>query len=107
MNNSILQDLELEESVDVKPTLRKKETELLSLIEAIESLLASDYWKLLEEMEFGPTLQQLRSRLGREKDSIEIYRLQGQVERAEKSDLRGLLKLKRNELLSVKAQLNG
>ena len=59
MNNSyIIKDniLEAPENIDNSPLLRKEEQELLEVIEAIESIRTSNYWKVLEEKVFSREL---------------------------------------------------
>ena len=111
MNNSkIAMDnvsLELEEDIDVSSSLRQRETELLAIIQALEALNQSNYWKILQDQEFVPHYEILKTRLGREKDNVEIYRLQGRIEQAERFNLEKLLILKHNELLNIRKQLHG
>lgn len=112
MNNSKIAidnvSLELDEPMDTGPLLRQRETELIAIIEALENIQASDYWKLLKDKLFDGVVESLRRRLLKEKDSAEIFRLQGQVVWAEKySDLSKLTTAFRNELANVKSKLNG
>lgn len=111
MNNSKIAldtglDLELEEKRDVKPALREQENKLVDIIEAIEHVTNSNYWRVLQEREFLPDLEALKTHLAEERDEVKIYRLQGQIEKARKFDLSKLLLVKRNELLSIRKKLN-
>ena len=48
IENTLLQ----EEPADVKPMLRARQEKIARIIEAIDSLAQSDYWKLLENEVF-------------------------------------------------------
>jgi len=107
MNNSLLQ-LEVEETVDIKPQLRVRERELLEIIEAIHKVASSDYWKLLKIKVFDGVMASLHNRLIAEKNPTEMYRLQGQIVWAEKySDLDKMTQAYDNELKSVRKKLYG
>lgn len=108
MNNSkIVIDNALtdEPVIDRTPQIRQRETELVAIIEAIKSIRASEYWKTLEEKVFSRDLDKLTRRLRTEKDSIEMYRLQGEVTWAEKYSLETLENQYRNELTNLRNQL--
>lgn len=108
MNNSqITIDNALTDSpeVDIKPQLRQRETELVAIIESIKHIRSSEYWKELEEKVFSKELDKLTSKLRTEKDTIELYRLQGEVTWAEKYSLVSLENQFRNELTNLRNQL--
>jgi hypothetical protein len=111
MNNSLVIEtmtLETESVIDFKPHLRSRETELINIIEAIDSVSASSHWKLLQEKVFNGVMDSLQSRIRSEKNPTEIYRLQGQIGWAEKySDLSKLSQAYRKELSNVRNKLNG
>ena len=108
MNNSyIIKDniLEAPENIDNSPLLRKEEQELLEVIEAIESIRTSNYWKVLEEKVFSRELGILQRLLNKEKDPTTMFRLQGQIIGVEKFIMDKMLTYKRNELLTVRNSL--
>lgn len=98
--------ISLEEKPDNKPALRQKEVALAEIIEAAEKVASSNYWKLLQVKEFDPDIELLKKRLSKERDSVEMYRLQGQIEKAEKLDLVKFIQIKRKELERIKYQLH-
>lgn len=108
MNNSkiaidtVMQDSEIDRS----PIIREQITELTAIIEAIEHINGSNYWKVLEQMIFSADLSILRNRLSKEKDTTEMFRLQGEIARSEKYDLARILSEKRNILANLKKQLH-
>lgn len=109
MNNSqiLMTSLTVTEEVDTAPLLREKERELLQIIEALGSISASDYWKLLEEKVFNGVVDSLQAKLRSEKNPTEIYRLQGQIMWAEKyTDLTKVAQAYKNELTSIRNRLN-
>ncbi len=111
MNNSQIAmeniSLELENNVDIKPTLRAKEQDLVEIIEAIEKVSSSSYWKTLKLKVLDGVLSSLQTRIKNEKNPTEIYRLQGQIIWAEKyCDLEKLAQAYQNELLNLRTKLN-
>lgn len=108
MNNSkIALDNVLEESkVDISPSLRQKETEILAIIEALEHIGGSNYWKVLEQ-HFNKDLALLQLQLEKEKNPTEIYRLQGQIKQAKKLDFVREVQVYRLDLERVRNQLHG
>lgn len=107
MNNAKLIEnvLEEEKEVDVLPIFREKATKLTEIIEALSNISQSSYWTVLRQHEFDGELQNLVSRLEKEKDTVEIFRLQGEIKRAKKYDLEKLLLQRRQELETVKSKL--
>jgi methionine salvage enolase-phosphatase E1 len=111
MNNSKIAidnvSLEMDDQVDNKPMLRQRETELVGIIEALEHVSGSNYWKLLQDKVLNGVLESLQHRLRNEKNPTEIYRLQGQIVWAEKyTDLDKLAQVYRNDLQNIRKQLN-
>ena len=99
--------LDEESRVDIKPMLRKRETELNGIIEAIEHISRSNYWKVLQNQVFNGILESLQRRMRNEKETIELFRLQGQIGWAEKyTDFNKLGDAYRNELTNIRKQLN-
>ena len=110
MNNSkIIKDNILEEpkeEVNVE-LLRKQESELLEIIEAMESIKSSNYWKLLEQKVWLPALEILQRNLNKEEDATKIYRLQGKIEWAEKFVSLGDMALQNRKILEgIRAKLS-
>jgi methionine salvage enolase-phosphatase E1 len=110
MNNSriAIEDvsLELEEPFDTQPILREQSTELLEIIEALDNITKSAYWKILQEKVWSGILTSLQRRINIEKDTQEIARLQGQIVWAEKyTDLNKLTQVYRTKLQNIKKQI--
>lgn len=110
MNNSLIaiesNKLELEESVDLQPQFRKQITELVDIIEALEKVQSSNYWKIIENTIFLDEVETLKNQLSKEDNQITIYRLQGKITQALKYDLNKLIIEKRNQLTNIKKQLH-
>lgn len=108
MNDSFI--LESEE-VDVKPQLRKRESELLNQIQALDEVIQSEAWKVLETSIFGPLVDILEKRIKIEVEKVkidetELYRLQGQKAWAKKyADLSKLSEILKTELKAIKQRL--
>lgn len=109
MNNSkLIENAPLvEDVVDLKPMLRQRETELAEIIEALESISQSKYWKVLLTKVFNKDLGSLQTRLEDEKNPTEIYRLQGEIKRAKTLDLQKKLQVYRQDLQNTRKNLNG
>lgn len=111
MNNSKLVadnvGLEIEKPADNLPWLRLRQKELLEIIEAIQAVSASSYWKLLDQRIWRGVAESLKSRLSKERDEKEMYRLQGQIAWAEKySDFAKLQEAYKLELSNILKQIN-
>jgi ERCC4-related helicase len=110
MNNSKLTmenvPLSEEKAADFTPYLRQQETELVEVIEALEAIKGSKYWKLLEERVFKGVHESLHRKMRNEKDSKELFRLQGQLIWADKyADLGNLIEANKKILQRVKQEL--
>lgn len=108
MNNSkfvIDNALTNDTQVDKTPGMRQRETELVAILDAIKHIRASEYWKSLNELVFTRDLDKLTRLIRSEKDTVELYRLQGKVTWAEKYTLDNLEELYRNELINLRNQL--
>ena len=107
MNNAfIIKDVLQEETQkDSSPLLQERVEELADIIEALQAIVSSSYWKVLQKYEFDDTLQRLLVELGEEKDTVKIFRLQGEIKRAKKYSLEKLLQDRRQELARIKQQL--
>ena len=109
MNNSkIIKDniLEVPESIDNSPLLRQQEQELLEVIEALEHIKSSNYWKVLEKKVWIPSLETLQRQLNVAKEVNQIFQLQGQIKWAEKvSNLDKMSQMTRNTLTGIRNSL--
>ena len=106
MNNSMVSVEFEEKKVDVNPLLRHQLQDLTDIIEAIQHIASSNYWKVLKDKVFDGILESLKKKLSNEKDQIEIYRLQGQIAWADKyADLDKLIEVYRKELQRVRSKL--
>lgn len=108
MNNSKMIEnvsLEIDMPIDLKPMMRQRETELVEIIEALEHISGSQYWKVLEKM-FNKDFESLQNRLRNEKNPTEIYRLQGKLAETEKFNLGKELQAYRLELQNIRNKLN-
>lgn len=115
MNNSKLaiDDLLLEEKVlDTTPILRQRQTEVIKIIEALQSILNSEQWQVLKELVFNGLVDTLEKRLVSETikkplDVDEIHRLNGQLIWAKRyADLNKLMEVYRLELTNLRSKLN-
>ena len=75
MNNSNIQldeavPLDIGEKADNTPMLRSREAELSRLIDAMERLIGSEYWKIVEGMHLIPEANKLARRLRTEKTQL-------------------------------------
>lgn len=108
MNNSSAHlELELEEPIDRSEQLRAQQTELVKEIEALQGIIGSDYWKLLEKQIFQPKLKLLEEQLRNEDDTTKLLRLQGAVRQARHDfELDKLLSIRQQTLTQIRRQLN-
>lgn len=109
MNNSkVILDsgfLAEEDILDPRPFLRERETELLELLDALDHIRSSDYWRLIQQ-KFADDLQKLINQLKSEKDTTELFRLQGRVTQAERLNLDKTAEEYRTELAGIRKQLH-
>lgn len=109
MNNSKIAldnvNVFFEETVDMTPSLRQREQDIVAIIEALQAVKGSEFWKTLQNKVFNGILEALQRRIRSEKNPTEIYRLQGQIVWAEKyTDLNKLLQAYQNELQQIRKQ---
>lgn len=98
MNNALVKTKE-PETIDRTPWLKQQEAELIKIIEAIQNIKQSNFWKLLREKVFDGVVTSIQQKLQDEKDEKELYRLQGQMAWAGKfTDLDKLEKVYRDQL---------
>lgn len=117
MNNSKFAieniSLTLEEPIDNNPHFRERESELTSIINAIQGIEASKEWSTLKEKVFdglvGSLQREIQDEAQKENpDSLKLNRLAGQLKWAEKySDLKKLEGIFRIELTRIRQQLYG
>ena len=103
MNNAFINQEVTPEDSSV--LLRERVEILTEVIEALQSIASSNYWKVLQQNVFNVDLDRAKSRLANEKDTTEIFRLQGEIRWGEKFDLEKLIKKYRDELTAIRKQL--
>ena len=108
MNNSLMH---IEEILD-EPLpeeriahLRTRQQHSLQVLSSIDALLRSNHWKTVEA-ELLDKLAIMKRQLVSEKDTTEMFRLQGKISYGEKFDLANLAKQYRLELEGIKKQLH-
>lgn len=110
MNNAKLIENSLaeEEPADITPMLRERQQEIVKLIEAIDAIAQSNYWKFIEEKVFQGALQSSVNQLCVEKDSRQVAHLQGKIEVLSKyADFKGFSEAYRLELKNIEVKLKG
>ena len=103
MNNAFINQEIISEDSSV--LLRERVEILTEVIEALQSIASSNYWRVLQQNVFNVDLDKAKSRLANEKDTTEIFRLQGEIRWGEKFDLEKLTKKYRDELTAIRKQL--
>ena len=103
MNNAFINQEVTPEDSSV--LLRERVEILIEIIEALQNIASSNYWKVLQQNVFNVDLDRAKSRLANEKDTTEIFRLQGEIRWGEKFDLEKLIKKYRDELTAIRKQL--
>jgi hypothetical protein len=116
MNNSFIAiqnvSLEIETPADFKPNLRKRESELLSIIKAINTIIETDEWKLLQDKVWNGIVEVLKRQRDSEVEKQPIngprvHSLNGQLVWAKKfSNLADLASIYKLELSSIRKELN-
>jgi len=117
MNNSFISieniALELETPVDNTVHFRKKEAELIKIIEALSKVIESKDWQFLQDTVFNGVVENLKREREFEVDKQplngpKIHNLNGQIKWAKKYlDLSSLALIYKQELVNVRKQLNG
>ena len=106
MNNAYI-NKEYEEGSDQNlPILREQVTRLTEVIEALNNIQGSSYWKVLEQEVFVVDLEKAKRSLAKTNDTTEMFRLQGEIRWGEKFNLEKLIERYRNELLAIRTKLN-
>ena len=110
MNNSLLTENSLSEQpqADIQPMLRSRQEEIAKIIEAIDSISQSAYWKFLEDKVFQTSLNSSVNQLCVEKDDRKVAVLQGKIEVLSKyADFKGFSEAYRLELKNIEQKLKG
>lgn len=110
MNNAFVVNLSEEETPDTSrvESLRARDSVLVKLIEAIDSLIKSPDWRILKENEFDGLVDSLESRMKAEALRPEVnlpnlYRLQGECGWAQRFSKLELLRAKyHQELMGIR-----
>lgn len=107
-NNAFLtQETLKEDSVrDTSPLLRERAEQLNDVIEALQNIASSSYWKVLQKYVFDVDLDKAKRSLAKEKDTTEMFRLQGEIRVGEKFSLENLAEKYRNELQTIRKQIH-
>jgi len=111
MNNSKLIETEntLDETLseEQKAILRARQEKNAKIIEAIDSISQSEYWKVLEDEVFKVSLDSAINQLCVEKDSRQVAWLQGKVEVLTKyANFKAFSEMYRLELKGIEKKLN-
>ena len=108
MNNAfITQDtLKEENTKDVLPELRQRTEVLTDVIEALQNVGGSSYWKVLQKYVFDVDLDKAKRSLAKEKDTTEMFRLQGEIRSGERFSLETLITKYRNDLQTLRKKIN-
>ncbi len=111
MNNSLMSSPEVElygVPEDVKILRTERAVKLGKLIESLEAINRSEHWGVIMSEIFEPEIALLRKRLVEEKDTVEVFRLQGKLSWAEKkTNIEKLIIQYRTELSGIRKNLNG
>lgn len=105
MNNANIFNENIETKEDNSAIFREQIELLTQVIEALQNIANSSYWKVLQQHVFNVDLNKAKKRLVVEKDTTEIFRLQGEIGFREKLSLEKLLQTKRNELEAIRKKL--
>ena len=88
--------------------LRSKQEEIAKIIEAIDAIAQSNYWKFLEKELFQKVLDASVNQLCVEKDDRKVVLLQGKIEILSKyADFKSFSEAYRMELKKIESQLKG
>ena len=84
---------------------REQVTRLTEVIEALQNIQGSSYWKVLEKELFEVELSRSRRQLEKESEPTKIYRLQGEIALSKRYDLEDQITRKKLELQALKSKL--
>ena len=105
MNNAYINKENEVVSDENLPIYREQVTRLTEVIEALQNIQGSSYWAVLKKYIFDVDLEKAKRRLASEKDTIEMFRLQGEIRWGEKFDLEKLTEKYRNELSEIRKKI--
>ena len=105
MNNAYINKENEVVSDENLPIYREQVTRLTEVIEALQNIQGSSYWAVLKKYIFDVDLEKAKRRLASEKDTIEMFRLQGEIRWGEKFDLEKLTEKYRNELSAIRKKI--
>lgn len=91
---------------DISPELREKAQHLTDVVEALQHIGGSSHWLVLKQFVFDVDLSKARSSLEKEKDTTEMFRLQGEIRGRKEFNLEKLLLKKRSDLEAIRQKLN-
>lgn len=106
MNNAFINKEYEDVSDKALPILREQVTHLTEVIEALQNIQGSSYWKVLEKYVFNVELIKSKRRLEKEGDTLEIFRLQGEIRLGRRYDLEKLTKEYREKLSVLRKKIN-
>lgn len=106
MNNAYINKEYENVSDEILPDLREQATHLTEVIEALNNIQSSAYWKVLRQFVFDVDLEKAKRQLVISKDTTEIFRLQGIIEWGEKFDLAKMYDKKKKELLALTKKIH-
>ena len=98
--------LSMDSQRDNSPELRARTEVLTDVIEALQNVANSSYWKVLQQYVFDVDLDKAKRSLAKEKDTTEMFRLQGEIRSGERFSLESLLTKYRNELQTIRQKIN-
>lgn len=106
MNNAFLIEDTLKEEPKVpQPEVLKRIGEVTDIIEAIQHIGGSSHWAILYKV-FEVDLAKAKRRLATEKDTTEMFRLQGELRWEDKINLEKMLSKYRDELQALRQRIN-
>ena len=97
--------LQEEVQKDLSPEFRERAEVLTDIIEALRNIAGSSYWKVLQKHVFNVDLAKAKSRLAKTEDTVEIFRLQGNLEWGDKVNLDKQIIKYRNELETIRKKI--
>ncbi len=107
MNNALIIDNKLEEMTEVPSALlRERATQLADIIDALQSIGSSSHWKVLQKYVFEVDLDKAKRRLAKEKDTTEMFRLQGELRWEDRISLDKLTAKYRGELQAIRQKIH-
>lgn len=109
MNNALYMSedvLKEDNPKDNSEMLRQRAEELTDIVEAIQNIGGSSYWKVFKKYVFDVELSKSKRSLELERDTTEMFRLQGDIRALKKLNLEALLTKYRNELQVIKQKIN-